>query len=34
MKSDIVSLVRDTLVEAGSTFRPDKKQAYQRAIDA
>lgn len=34
MKSDIVSLVRDTLVEAGSTFRPDKKQAYQKAIDA
>ena len=29
----IVALVRDTLVEAGSTFRPDKKDAYQRAID-
>ncbi|MBQ7650277.1 MAG: fumarate hydratase [Victivallales bacterium] len=29
---EIVSLVRDTLVEAGSTFRPDKKAAYQRAI--
>ena len=34
MKNDIVALVRDTLVEAGSTFREDKKQAYQRAIDA
>ncbi len=33
MKSDIVSLVRDTLVEAGSTFRDDKKEAYRRAID-
>ncbi len=32
MKSDIVSLVRDTLVEAGSTFREDKKEAYRRAI--
>ena len=32
MKSDIVSLVRDTLVEAGSTFRQDKKEAYRRAI--
>ncbi len=29
---EIVALVRDTLVEAGSTFRPDKKAAYQRAI--
>ena len=29
---EIVSLVRDTLVEAGSTFRPDKKRAYQNAI--
>ncbi len=28
----IVALVRDTLVEAGSTFRPDKKEAYRRAI--
>ena len=28
----IAVLVRDALVEAGSTFRPDKKQAYQRAI--
>lgn len=32
MKHDIVSLVRDALVEAGSTFRPDKKDAYRRAI--
>lgn len=32
MKRDIVALVRDALVEAGSTFRDDKKQAYQRAI--
>ena len=29
---DIVSLVRDTLVEAGSTFREDKKEAYRKAI--
>ena len=29
---EIVALVRDTLVDAGSTFRPDKKDAYQRAI--
>ena len=29
---EIVSLVRDTLVDAGSTFRPDKKAAYQQAI--
>lgn len=28
----IVALVRDALVEAGSTFRPDKKAAYERAI--
>ena len=33
MKNDIVALVRDTLVEAGSTFREDKKEAYRRAID-
>lgn len=32
MSKDVVSLVRDTLVEAGSTFRPDKKDAYKRAI--
>lgn len=29
---EIVALVRDTLVEAGSTFREDKKEAYRRAI--
>ncbi|MCI8513106.1 MAG: fumarate hydratase [Lachnospiraceae bacterium] len=29
---EIVSLVRDTLVDAGSTFGPDKKEAYRRAI--
>jgi len=29
---DIVSLVRDTLVSAGSTFREDKKEAYRKAI--
>ena len=28
----IVNLVRDTLVEAGSTFRSDKKEAYKKAI--
>ncbi len=33
MKNDIVSLVRDTLVKAGSTFREDKKEAYSRAVD-
>ena len=32
MRSNIVELVRDTLVEAGSTFREDKKQAYRNAI--
>ena len=31
---EITALVRDTLVEAGSTFRPDKKEAYRRAIAA
>lgn len=31
---EIVALVRDTLVEAGSTFRPDKKEAYCRAIQS
>ena len=30
---EIVSLVQDTLVKAGSTFRQDKKEAYQRAIE-
>lgn len=34
MRNDIVALVRDALVEAGSTFRKDKKEAYVRAIDA
>lgn len=29
---EIVALVRDTLVDAGSTFREDKKQAYINAI--
>ena len=28
----IVDAVRDTLVQAGSTFRGDQKRAYQRAI--
>ena len=28
----IVELVRDTLVDAGSTFKQDKKDAYKRAI--
>lgn len=31
---EIVALVRDTLVKAGSTFRQDKKDAYKRAIDS
>lgn len=34
MTNDIVSLVREGLVEAGSTFRPDKKSAYKKAIDS
>lgn len=34
MTSDLISLVRDTLVAAGSTFRADKKEAYRRAIAA
>ncbi|MEZ3487572.1 MAG: fumarate hydratase [Lachnospiraceae bacterium] len=29
---EIVVLVRDTLVDAGSTFRTDKKEAYEHAI--
>lgn len=33
MNKDIVSLVSDTLVKAGSTFREDKKQAYRQAIE-
>ncbi len=28
---EIVALVRDTLVDAGSTFREDKKEAYRNA---
>ena len=32
MNSDTVNLVRDALVEAGSTFRSDKKEAYKKAI--
>ena len=34
MKSyeEIVALVSDTLVDAGSTFRSDKKDAYRKAI--
>lgn len=31
---EIVALVQDTLVEAGSKFREDKKEAYRRAINA
>lgn len=31
---EIVGLVRDILVDAGSTFRPDKKEAYKKAIAA
>ena len=31
---EIVALVRETLVDAGSTFRPDKKEAYRKAINA
>ena len=31
---EIVALVRDTLVDAGSTFRPDKKEVYKNAIQA
>lgn len=29
---EITAIVRDTLVEAGSTFRKDKKEAYKKAI--
>lgn len=32
MKNNITALVREALVEAGSTFREDKKAAYLRAI--
>ena len=31
---EIAGLVRDALVEAGSTFRPDRKAAYRQAIRA
>lgn len=34
MKNDIVSLVRDTLIKAGSTFREDKKAIYREAIES
>ena len=34
MMNDIAARVRDALVAAGSTFREDKKAAYQRAIEA
>ncbi len=34
MKNDVAARVRDALVEAGSTFREDKKEAYRRAIAA
>lgn len=34
MKSNIIDLVSETLVTAGSTFRPDKKEAYRKAISA
>ena len=34
MTKTVTELVRDALVEAGSTFRPDKKAAYRRAIAA
>jgi len=30
---DVESKVRDTLIQAASTFREDQKQAYQRAIE-
>ena len=33
MNNNIVSLVSDALVKAGSTFREDKKQAYRQAIE-
>lgn len=31
---EIVALVRETLVDAGSSFRADKKEAYRKAIQA
>ena len=30
---ETVALVRDTLVRAGSSFRPDKKAAYERSVN-
>lgn len=33
MENDIVGLVRDALIEAGSIFREDKKRAYRKAIE-
>ena len=33
MKNDILNLVSNALVEAGSTFRLDKKKAYRKAIE-
>lgn len=30
---EVVARVRDTLIDAGTTFREDKKTAYRRAID-
>ena len=33
MTRDIVVRVRDAVVEAGSTFRADKKEAYRKAIE-
>lgn len=32
MNEEVVALVRDALIEAGSTFRSDKKDAYRRAL--
>ncbi|MCI8566616.1 MAG: fumarate hydratase [Lachnospiraceae bacterium] len=32
-REEIVALVRDTLVNAGSVFREDKKEAYKQAIE-
>ena len=32
-QNDIISIVSDGLIRAGSTFREDKKQAYRQAIE-
>lgn len=32
MTNDVIARVRDALVQAGSTFREDKKEAYRQAI--